>query len=128
MGRLGQGCTACEVASEQVRGAKCAKHASSTSPALTTLRDDHRRGELGPVRYVLAGGDPARLEAMRRKRTSRSRNELGDQWYPAADTSIDGAPLKPLVSLDVATEGAGFTIHRVKFAGLDSGAKQGPSW
>lgn len=106
MGRLGQGCTACEVASEQVRGAKCAKHASSTSPALTTLRDDHRRGELGPVRYVLAGGDPARLEAMSRKRKSRSRTELG-----------------MLIGDDGITLAVGIEGKSIRVVGVDGGEK-----
>lgn len=77
-GRLGQGCNACELASERVRGAKCAKHASSTSPSLSAAyADDGRRGEIGPVPYVLAGGDPARLAELEAKRKARREAKLG---------------------------------------------------
>lgn len=64
-------CEACARANDQVKGAKCAMHETSTSGtidrvALARLERD-RPGPLGPVRFVLAGGDLAKLTAAERR-------------------------------------------------------------
>lgn len=54
-------CEACARASNLVRGGKCAMHESSTSPsvdrAFLNRIESQAIGSIGPVPFVLAGGD-----------------------------------------------------------------------
>lgn len=50
-------CFECDKANALVRGAKCARHESSTSPHVDRRRrEDTQRGTIGPVPFLLAGG------------------------------------------------------------------------
>lgn len=104
-------CEACERADVIVRGAKCAMHEHATSPRIDratlerAMRD--RPGPIGPVPFVLAGGDLATLPPKMRTEI-RARALAPDvplivdedgEWYLAATTSIDGRPLEPFVAV-----------------------------
>ena len=51
-------CEACDTMRAQERDARCAKHGG---PSVDELREKRGRiGDIGPVPFLLAGGDPAR--------------------------------------------------------------------